>query len=191
MESRRVSVAKEGLSNTNYKEDIAISKSIEQEIRRQKMKTDARLRIEESQSYRSLRTIATVMDKYFIDPILGLFPGIGDALSSCLSFPFIYVSLFKIGSIPLTLAVIYNILKDTLLGMIPFWIGDIIDVFNRSYLQNLRLIVGFVEDDQEIIKEVNRKAIKSFIGIAILCFLIYLMIKIVASIISWFSELFS
>ena len=62
--------------------------------------------------------------------------------------------------------------------LIPFYIGDIIDVFNRSYKKNYRLIVGYVEDDQEIISEVNSKAIRTAVLIAIMCVIIYYLMKI-------------
>ena len=62
--------------------------------------------------------------------------------------------------------------------LIPFYIGDIIDVFNRSYKKNYRLIVGYVEDDQEIISEVNSKAIRTAVLIAIMCVIIYYLVKI-------------
>ena len=95
-------------------------------------------------SYRIMVGTAKYMDKYFLDPILGfvLPAGIGDALSSVLAFPFIYYSLCVVKSIPLTLAVIYNILMDVLIGAIPFYIGDVLDVFKRSYVENLRWLPG-------------------------------------------------
>ena len=101
------------------------------------------------------------------------------------------MSLFKVKSVPLTLAVIFNILKDVLIGMIPFWIGNVLDFFNRAYLQNMRLIVGYVEDDREIIDEVNRKAVGTAILIVIACVLIWLMVLLVQKIIGWIGGLFS
>ena len=82
-------------------------------------------------SYRLMVGAAKYMDKWFLDPILGfILPvGIGDALTSVFAFPFIYYSLCVVKSIPLTLAVIYNILMDVLIGAIPFYIGDVLDVF--------------------------------------------------------------
>lgn len=93
--------------------------------------------------------------------------------------PFLAVSLFRIKSIPLTLAIVYNMLTDMLLGIIPLWIGDLLDIFSRSYTKNFRLIVGFVEGDQEIIREVNRKAVLTAVGILLLCVLIYWLAKAV------------
>ncbi len=128
------------------------------------------------------------MDKYCLDPILGFFsPGLGDTLTSVLVLPFIYVSMFHIRSLPLTLAIIFNILRDVALGLIPFWIGDFIDVF----IQNSRLIVGFVEDDKKIIEEVNRKALWTGILIVIFCLIIYWLVKLAVSITTRIGDFFS
>ena len=55
-------------------------------------------------------------------------------------------------------------------------------MFNRSYKKNYRLIVGYVEDDQEIISEVNSTAIRTAVLIAIMCVVIYYLVKILLSV---------
>lgn len=130
--------------------------------------------------YRLIRTIKNVMDRYYLDPLIGLFfPTAGDIFSSVMMLPFLTTSLFKIKSLPLTLAILYNMLMDMMLGIIPLWIGDLLDIFNRSYSKNYRLIVGFVEGDQKVIQEVNRKAVLTAMGILVLCFIIYWLTKAV------------
>ena len=130
--------------------------------------------------YRLIRTIKNVMDRYYLDPLIGLFfPTVGDIFSSVMMLPFLTMSLFKIKSLPLTLAILYNMLMDMMLGIIPLWIGDLLDIFNRSYSKNYRLIVGFVEGDQKVIQEVNRKAVLTAMGILVLCFIIYWLTKAV------------
>lgn len=130
--------------------------------------------------YRLIRTIKNVMDRYYLDPLIGLFfPTAGDIFSSVMMLPFLTMSLLKIKSLPLTLAILYNMLMDMMLGIIPLWIGDLLDIFNRSYSKNYRLIVGFVEGDQEVIQEVNRKALLTAVGILVLCFIIYWLTKAV------------
>ena len=167
-----------------------IERSIRKEEQRKAEKEMRRMEIEMSSSYRMVQGIAKFMDKYLLDPIIGFFvPGIGDILSSVLVLPFIHVSLFKIKSVPLTLAVIYNVLIDVLIGLIPFYIGDIIDVFNRAYLKNARLITGFVEDDKEVISEVNRKAAWMGFMILVLCVLIYFMVLLVMKLMDWLGGL--
>ena len=76
-------------------------------------------------------------------------------------------------------------LRDMLIGMIPFCIGDICDVFHRCYVENSKLIVGFVEDDREIISEVNRKAVWTAILIALFCYLIYLLVGCTIQLAEW------
>lgn len=191
LQSERRRSAQKELGLTSEKEKREIQRSLEKEEARRNNKIMRKMKIKSSSSYGMVEGIAKYMDRYFLDPILGLFvPGFGDIMTSVLTVPFIYVSLFKIRSIPLTLAVIFNMLKDMLLGMLPFFIGDVIDVFNRSYVQNLELITGFVEDDKEIIDQVNRKAVWMGILIAIFGYLIYLLYSLLNQIISWFIGLF-
>ena len=130
-------------------------------------------------SYRIMVKTAQYMDKWFLDPILGFIlpAGIGDALSSVFAFPFIYYSLCVVKSVPLTLAVIYNILMDVLIGAIPFYIGDVLDVFKRSYIDNLKLITGYIEDDKEIVHKVQNQAFWTAVLIVVLCWLIYVVIS--------------
>lgn len=189
-QSGRRRQAQENLGLTSQEEQMDIERSIRKEEQRKAEKEMRRMEIEMSSSYRMVQGIAKFMDKYLLDPIIGFFvPGIGDILSSVLVLPFIHVSLFKIKSVPLTLAVIYNVLIDVLIGLIPFYIGDIIDVFNRAYLKNARLITGFVEDDKEVISEVNRKAAWMGFMILVLCVLIYFMVLLVMKLMDWLGGL--
>lgn len=189
-QSGRRRQAQEDLGLTSQEEQMDIERSIRKEEQRKAEKEMRRMEIEMSSSYRMVQGIAKFMDKYLLDPIIGFFvPGIGDILSSMLVLPFIHVSLFKIKSVPLTLAVIYNVLIDVLIGLIPFYIGDIIDVFNRAYLKNARLITGFVEDDKEVTSEVNRKAAWMGFMILVLCVLIYFMVLLVMKLMDWLGGL--
>lgn len=145
------------------------------EIRKSK-KEFKRIEIENSVSYTSMKFIKRIMDDFFLDPILGLFPVVGDAFTQLFSLPFIYVSLFKVKSIPLTLNVLFNILLDILIGSIPA-VGVFLDFVHKSFKKNLYLIVGFVEDDREIIRKVNRRAFWIAVGIFVLSYLIYKIIS--------------
>lgn len=159
----------------DQKREAALAKEQERIAR----KEAKRQQVVSMPSYRLMVKTSTYMDKYFLDPILGFIlpAGVGDALSSLFAFPFVYYSLCVVKSIPLTLAVIYNILMDVLIGAIPFCIGDLLDVFKRSYIENLRLITGYIEDDKEIINKVNKKAFWTAVFIAVICWLIYLVIS--------------
>ena len=192
MESSRRQQAQADLGMDFAKEDQKREAALAKEQERINKKEAKRQEMMNRQSYRLMTSTAKYMDKYFLDPILGfvLPADIGDALSSVLAFPFVYYSLCVVKSIPLTLAVIYNILMDVLIGAIPFCIGDVLDVFKRSYVENLRLITGYIDDDKEIINKVNKKAFWTAVFIAVLCWLIYWVISWAISVGSWIVSLF-
>lgn len=157
------------------------SKELERKIKSE----ERRNRVSGDPDYALIYNIAKYMDKYCLDPILGfLIPGGGDILTSVMTIPYISVAAFTVRSLPLTLAVIYNMLVDMLIGSIPFFIGDICDLAHRSYSKNYDLIVGFVEGDENVIETVNERAVKTGIFIVVLCVLIYLMMTLVVSAVS-------
>ena len=160
----------------------------------ERKKQEKREKLEQDPVYAACAKISKVMDQYYLDPIIGFIaPEVGDFLGGFLSLPFVYVSLTKIKSIPLTLAIIFNTLIDMLVGAIPLF-GDIFDIFHRSHKKNYRLLTGFIEDDKEIKKDVNKKALFCGIGIAVLMFLIYIvmqfMVKVVGYVWGQFTSLF-
>ena len=141
--------------------------------------------LKESKTYRFLCTITLLADKYFLDALLGFVPSVGDLVSSVFGLPFIYVTLFKVKSIPLTLAVIYNYLVDILLGSIPFFIGDAIDFFCKAHVKNLDLITHYVEGDKKTIRQVRSKALLTAFLIIVLCVIIYFAFRLLAGVTEW------
>ena len=131
--------------------------------------------------YQTMNDITRYMDRYYLDAVIGIIPGWGDVITMFCVVPFIYFSTRVIKSIPLTLAIINNALRDVLLGMIPFFIGDVIDVFHRANTKNMAMIQGFVDGNVTVTKEVNQKAIQSAVILIILLILIALMIWALAS----------
>lgn len=134
--------------------------------------------------FQLLKKIYVAMDQWFLDPILGLImPGLGDIITACLTIPFIFTSIFKLRSIPLTLAIISNCLIDLLIGLVPI-IGDIGDFAYKSYKRNYFLIVGYVEGDQNVIKEINSKALWACVLITIISIVIRLVCGLFGSLFS-------
>lgn len=96
--------------------------ALKKEEERRRLKEEKRQEMMSMTSYVVMDKTAKIMDKYLVDPILGFFfPAAGDMLSSVLAVPFIYYSLCVVKSIPLTLAVISNVLVDMLVGIVPCW----------------------------------------------------------------------
>lgn len=172
MESSRRQRAQSDLGLNFEREDFRREAALAKEQERVAKKEAKREKMMNRSSYRIMVKTAKYMDQYYLDPLIGLIPGgVGDVLSSSLAMPFIYYSLCVVRSIPLTLAVIYNVLLDVLIGAIPF-LGNVLDIFKRSYLSNLRLITGYIEDDKEIISKVRKKALATAVLIAIVCALL-------------------
>ena len=140
-----------------------------------------RQRLMDNKVYQSMQWLTRYMDRYYLDALIGVIPGWGDAIALISVVPFVYFSLRVIRSIPLTLAVLNNAMRDVLLGMIPFFVGDIIVIFHRANTKNLAMIQGFVDGDEAIIKQVNQRALQSAIVLILLLLLIALMIWLLIS----------
>lgn len=141
--------------------------------------TDRRQNLKDSTLYRWMQHITLWLDQYYLDAIAGLVPGgIGDAFSSLFSLVHVYFAAFRLRSLPLTLAILNNCLRDLFLGLLPFYVGNVIDFFHRANKQNMALIDGFINNDRDIIHAVNRKAVYS--GIIVLTFVaaIILLVKL-------------
>ncbi len=171
LNSRRNLVRRQ-VTDLDYQE---IQQDLNKEKKRIQRKANKREELQYSDSYGLVRGIAKVMDDYCLEPIIGLIPGAGDVITSFLVWPSIYVSLFKVRSIPLTLAVIFNALVDMCISCIPV-LGNICDFFYKSNKKNYKLIRGFVEDDKETIDGVNRRAVFMLIFIVLLGVLLYYLI---------------
>lgn len=143
-----------------------------------------------SKLYHHIKKVTQLADGYYLDFVIGLIPGgFGDILGGLFSLSHVYFGLFKLRSIPLTLALLNNMLRDVFLGMLPFYVGDAIDFFYKSNKKNMVLIDGFINDDKEIIHQVNKKAIQAAIvfflliaGIMLLLGLLVLLANKIGSI---------
>lgn len=124
--------------------------------------SDRSEKLRSSRLYRATQAVTLWMDRYNVDGVAGLVPGgVGDIVSAGFAVVHVYFSAFRLRSIPLTLAILNNTLRDIFLGMLPFFVGDVIDFFHKANKRNMALIDGFINDDEIIIHEVNRKATQS------------------------------
>ena len=94
-----------------------------------------RKRLMDNMAYQTMQGLSRYMDRYYLDALIGVIPGWGDAIALICVVPFVYFSSRVIKSIPLTLAVINNALRDILLGMIAVMIWALISF--GSYLYSL------------------------------------------------------
>ena len=135
-------------------------------------RAERKLRMEQSRSYRAMKSATKMMDGYYLDPILGLVPVVGDIVPHLFNASFFYIAIFKIRSYSLTVTLLRNVLIDTFVGMIPY-LGIVLDFFYKSYRENTILIEGFVNDDPNIVKKVKRRAVYTTIFIVVLGVAVY------------------
>ncbi len=145
-----------------------------------------------SKYYNWLKQLTNYMDRYYLDAALGFaIPGgIGDAITALISIAYVLFSAIGIRSFPLTLAILNNSLRDLLLGLIPFYVGDVIDIFHKSNVKNMQLIDGFIKEDPETVSTVNKKAVYSIILFICLCIMIYIMFRIAIAAAKYMFSLF-
>jgi len=149
-----------------------------------------RQRLMDNKVYKVMEGLERYMDRYYLDAIIGLIPGWGDALAVLCVLPFAYFSIKVIKSMPLTLAVINNALRDVLFGLLPFFVGDVVDLFYRSNTRNMEMVRGFVNGDEAVIKKVNQGAWQAVIILVVLLILIALMIWLLISLGKYLMSLF-
>lgn len=97
----------------------------------------------------NIRRLAHLLDNAFpipgtnyrvgIDPLLGLIPGIGDAITSLMSTYIVLIAMqMRVSKWTLT-RMIFNILIESVIGIIPV-VGDIFDAAWKSNEKNRRLL---------------------------------------------------
>ncbi len=79
-----------------------------------------------------------------LDAVLGLLPGIGDAVGSALSTVIVRDAI--LARVPMTVLarMALNLVVDALLGLVP-GVGDLLDVAHRANRKNLHLLLREVE----------------------------------------------
>lgn len=93
--------------------------------------------------------------RFGYDSIIGLVPGIGDAVTTLLS-AYIIVRARELGApLHLQAAMVGNLALDTILGAVPL-IGDAFDFAFRSNAKNVRLLRGHL--DKRDLRRVNPSA---------------------------------
>jgi hypothetical protein len=106
-------------------------------------------RMSHEERLEQVRWLAGLMDDRYVvpgtrvrfgwDSILGLFPGLGDALTSIISLLIVHHA-WQTGASLFTLArMIGNVAADFLLGSIPF-VGDLLDVAFKANRRNAGLL---------------------------------------------------
>ena len=141
------------------------------------------------------RKLARILDSAFrlpgtqyrfgIDPILGLFPGLGDAIGGGFGF-YLLVLAFRAGAPPVVLLRMFiNIAVDMLFGSIPL-LGDLLDAGYKANLRNLALLEHYLErPKQTTTKSVAIVVILLIVLLVMIAVAIRLAVAAVQAVFGW------
>lgn len=104
-----------------------------------------------------MRTVAYVLDESIpipgtdrsigLDPLLGVVPGVGDAVSGAISL-YIVLEAARLGvSYGTLLRMIANVAVDTVGGTVPY-VGDVFDAVWKANVRNLELVLEDLTEDE-------------------------------------------
>lgn len=124
--------------------------SLQTHIRAQENRTESEA---QEAMLQMLRRLAYFLDFAFqvpytkfrvgMDGILGLIPGIGDAIGTVLSL-FIVIQAMRFGlPVASVTRMLYNVAIDTLIGTVPI-LGDLFDVAWKANMKNIEILEGFL-----------------------------------------------
>lgn len=146
---------------------------------------------EEAAKRRSLDRIAWVLDRsirvpgsdfrFGLDPIIGLFPGVGDAIGAILS-SYIMLEAVRMGAtISMLVRMALNIAAETIVGVVPV-AGNLFDAWWKANTRNVHLLEQFLDDPDRAARSAKRSnwlIAAVILGILLLIALAVVMIGIV------------
>lgn len=140
------------------------------------------------QELRRLRRLARILDSSIplpggyrigLDGIIGLVPGIGDAIGASLS-AYIVIRAAKFGATTLNLLkMMFNVLLETLLGAIPV-LGDLFDFVWKANDRNMQILLNQL--DREPAPGSARQRLSHASGVLLTAFLVLLVLLIVLAV---------
>lgn len=141
----------------------------------------------------TIRRVAHLLDNAFpipgtkyrvgIDPILGLIPGLGDAITSLMSTYIVLIAMqMRVSKWTLT-RMIFNILVESVVGMVPV-VGDLFDAAWKSNERNRLLLEANMKNPA------TRRIDRWFVGLVILVLLAIVAATITGAVylIQWFAH---
>lgn len=115
-----------------------------------------------------------------LDGILGLIPGVGDALGGILSSIILYQAYQRNVPKIVMLRMLLNVIIDAMIGAIPL-LGDLFDFFWKANEKNVRLLDAYQQNPKQTYRRSAVGSIAILVGMALLMFaILYIAITLVA-----------
>jgi hypothetical protein len=147
------------------------------------------------------RIVAQWMDERFripgtnirfgLDPLIGLFPGIGDFLASSVGLVTIAEGVRTRVPVTVLMRMGFNVLLNDAIGTIP-GIGDMFSVWFKSNSRNLRLINQWKAGEEAKVRKGGRMFLYCFIAIwlCLLLFWLFLWFAVAGTVFHFVGKLF-
>ena len=87
--------------------------------------------------------------RFGIDPLIGLFPGIGDAITAVLGAYGLWVARRLGAPVSIQMRMLTNLLLDAVIGAIPLF-GDVFDFAFKSNTRNLALLEAWLNQPRKV-----------------------------------------
>jgi hypothetical protein len=143
-----------------------------------------------------IKSVSYLMDEQFrfpgtkfrfgIDPIINLFPLVGDMTGFLISAGMLLTMARNGASSKVVVLMSINILVDSVIGPIPV-LGNIFDFYFKSNTRNLRLMQEYFVEGKHQGSGKNTIIIALIVLVLILALLVYGLIKVGEWVISWFN----
>jgi hypothetical protein len=143
-----------------------------------------------------IKSVSYLMDEQFrfpgtkfrfgIDPIINLFPLVGDMTGFLISAGMLLAMARNGASSKVVVLMSINILVDSVIGPIPV-LGNIFDFYFKSNTRNLRLMQEYFVEGKHQGSGKNTIIIALIVLVLILALLVYGLIKVGEWVISWFN----
>jgi hypothetical protein len=138
--------------------------------------------LELSPEIEGIRTLTRVLDRYFVDPLLGLvLPGAGDLIGSMLGLYIVGVAVRRRMSPVVIARMLLNLALDAGLGLVPL-LGDLADFAFKANDRNLALLEARHDTGKATTRDWLVVAGAALLFFAVIGLVIYGMVALVRAI---------
>lgn len=86
--------------------------------------------------------------RFGLDPIIGLIPGLGDAIAMVLSLYIVWVGAMVGLPTREVRHLLFNVVWDFLVGLLPVF-GDVFDIYYKANMRNMSIMYDYLKSREE------------------------------------------
>jgi hypothetical protein len=117
--------------------------------------------------------------RFGLDGIIGLIPGVGDAIAGIASCVILVAAWVRGVPAPVLARMVANVAIEVTVGAIPV-VGDMFDIAWRANRRNYKLLTGSVDAPRKVTR-------RSWWFLALMCLLLMVLVMVPTLLIAWLS----